>query len=291
MRAWTALPERDQTLLRWLVVGSAVTAELAALLVYGAPRTARRRLHRLVEEGLLRGYWTANRQRPRGRYAYSLLGPVRAELERRRGKAIAPSARLPITPTIHQLATHDLLAAFLRAADPTSGRGLLGWLPERAAGDLFDGYLRPDALASINTGAGRLTLFVERDLGTETLRVLIDKVSRYRRLFRHQIDEPVTLGVVVDSPRRAASLRRGLSETATLQPTVWIALADDLIRDPLGCDWLGLDGERRRTLALAAGPPTEARLLGPLCLLDPDASEAFEEPAELLRARRGTSTV
>ena len=117
MRAWTALPERDQTLLRWLVVGSALTAELAALLVYGAPRTARRRLHRLVEEGLVRGYWTANRQRPRGRYAYSLLGPVRAELERRRGKTAVPSAGSPITPTIHQLATHDLLAAFLRAAD------------------------------------------------------------------------------------------------------------------------------------------------------------------------------
>ena len=280
MRAWTALPERDQTLLRWLVVGSAVTAELAALLVYGAPRTARRRLHRLVEEGLLRGYWTANRQRPRGRYAYSLLGPVRSELERRRGKTVAASGGLPITPTIHQLATHDLLAAFLRAADPTSGRGLLGWLPERAVGDLFDGYLRPDALASINTGAGRLTLFVERDLGTETAGVLVDKIGRYRRLFRHREDEVTNVGIVVESPRRSASIQRRLRASALLQPAVWIGLADELLSDPLGAHWLGLGGDRHRTVDLpsSSGAGASVTLLGPLCLLDPEGLEAFERP-------------
>ena len=37
--------------------------------------------------------------------------------------------RVALMPTIHQLATHDLLAAFLRAADPTSGRGLLAGCP------------------------------------------------------------------------------------------------------------------------------------------------------------------
>ncbi len=282
MRAWTALPERDQTLLRWLVVGSALTAELAALLVYGAPRTARRRLHRLVEEGLLRGYWTANRQRPRGRYAYSLVGPVRAEMERRRGKTAVSSAGSPITPTIHQLATHDLLAAFLRAADWSSDHGLLAWLPERAAGDLFDGYVRPDALAAINTGTGCVTLFVERDLGTETPRIVVDKVSRYRKLFRHPSLEPVNVAVIVDSPRRVASLRLGLSRSATHQPAVWIGLANDLVRDPLRSRWFGLEGERRATLELPAGPKSTATLLGPLCLLDPDALEAFQEPPTFL---------
>ena len=52
--------------------GDVVTAELAALLVYGHRRIAQRRLARLVDYGLLSGFWAANRQRPRGRYAYGL---------------------------------------------------------------------------------------------------------------------------------------------------------------------------------------------------------------------------
>ena len=76
--AWAALPERDRGLLLWLVHGDVVTAELAGLLAYGHRRIAQRRLARLVEYGLLAGSWAANRQRPRGRYAYALTKPTRA---------------------------------------------------------------------------------------------------------------------------------------------------------------------------------------------------------------------
>jgi hypothetical protein len=51
--AWTALPERDWSLLLWLVHGDVVTAELAALLVYGHRRIAQRRLAKLAEYGLI----------------------------------------------------------------------------------------------------------------------------------------------------------------------------------------------------------------------------------------------
>lgn len=64
--AWTALPERDRSLLLWLVHSDIVTAELAALLVYDHGRIAQRRLARLVESGLVSGLWAANRQRPAG---------------------------------------------------------------------------------------------------------------------------------------------------------------------------------------------------------------------------------
>lgn len=53
---WTALPARDQQLLLWLLAGNIVTAQLATLLVYGQLRTTQRRLSRLVELGLLRGF-------------------------------------------------------------------------------------------------------------------------------------------------------------------------------------------------------------------------------------------
>lgn len=284
MRAWTALPERDQALLRWLVVGSAATADLAALLVYGSPRSARRRLQRLVAEGLVRGYWAANSQRPRGRYAYGLVGSVRDELERGRYGLAGRSGRSIIMPTIHQLATHDVLAAFLRAAHQPTGRGLLSWLPERAAAGLFDGYLRPDALAVIGTGMGQVTLFIERDLGTETAHAVNEKIDRYRRVFRRRGDDPLNVGIVVNSPRRSLSLRRRLSRTEGVGPAVWIALAVELLEEPLQAVWVGPHGERRPTLELPAGPATNAPVLGPRCLLDPDAIDAFEEPPMFLRA-------
>ena len=83
--AWTGLPERDRSLLLWLVHGDVVTAELAALLVFGHRRIAQRRLARLVEYGLLNGFWAANRQRPRGRYAYGLTRATRIALDARSG--------------------------------------------------------------------------------------------------------------------------------------------------------------------------------------------------------------
>ena len=66
---WTGLPAREQHLLLWLLGADIVTAQLASLLVYRQLRTAQRRLARLVELGLLRGFWSATAQRPRGRYA------------------------------------------------------------------------------------------------------------------------------------------------------------------------------------------------------------------------------
>jgi hypothetical protein len=123
--AWTALPERDRALLLWRVQGAVVKAELAALLSYGHRRIAQRRLRRLVDYGLLTGFWAANRQRPRGRYAYALTKLARAQLERLvwpLGKPkLDEGAIETVSPVIHQLATHDLFAAFLRAADPEAG--------------------------------------------------------------------------------------------------------------------------------------------------------------------------
>jgi hypothetical protein len=132
---WTALPARDQHLLLWLLAGDVVTAQLASLLVYGSLRVAQRRLARLVEYGLLRGFWTASAQRPRGRYAYALTRAARSDLERLQwpeGPPDRPPA-LPASPPIHQLATNDLLAAFLRAGRPERDEGLVAWAAERAA--------------------------------------------------------------------------------------------------------------------------------------------------------------
>lgn len=275
IRAWAALPQRDQALLRWLLSGSVVTSPLAALLAYGSPRTARRRLGRLVAEGLLRGFWAANSQRPRGRFAYALVGSVRDALERREGGPPKPS--VTPTPTIHQLATHDLLAAFLQVEPAGADHGLAAWLPERAVRPVFRDYLRPDALAVIGVPGRRVTLFIERDMGTETTSVLAAKLSRYRTVLERVEDTTATVGIVLDSEPRARALgSRLVSANDAFERRVWLALAGDLLSDPYRAPWKNLTGETRTTVDLPSDPGQPARLLRPLCLLEADGLEAFE---------------
>lgn len=278
IHAWAALPERDQALLRWLLSGSVVTSPLAALLAYGSVRTARRRLGRLVADGLLRGFWAANSQRPRGRFAYALLGSVRDALERRDGGP--PRRSITPTPTIHQLATHDLLAAFLETDPPSSYHGLAAWLPERALRRVFADYVRPDALAVIGLPGRHVTVFIERDLGTEPVGVLVGKVSRYRTLLTRVPESTANLGIVVDSIARTRVLSSRLEAMAAApQPRVWLILASGLVADPFGALWRSPSGDALMTVDLPSDRGQPARLVRRLCLLEPDGLEAFEPDA------------
>jgi hypothetical protein len=278
--AWGGLPERDRALLRWLVVGDVVTSELAALLVYGSLRTARRRLGRLVELGLIRGFWAANSQRPRGRYAYALVGSVRDELERGRGGGRRRRDRQgPGTTTIHQLATSDLMAAFLRGAEPDRGLGLAAWLPEGAVATLFDGYVEPDALAVIGTPSARICLLVERDLGTEPTSTVAAKAARYATLLGGQTEPSANIGIVVESARRSASIRRAIEGVGGRGLHVWVATSTDLLAAPYHGPWTAPDGRRCQTVDLPAETVSETPVVGALCLLDPDGTDLFEPSA------------
>ena len=280
LAAWGGLPERDRALLRWLLVGDVVTSELAAVLAYGSLRTARRRLARLVELGLVRGFWAANNQRPRGRYAYELIRSVREGLERvpepgrrRRGRD------RPAKTTIHQLATNDLMATFLRAADPGRGRGLCAWLPEHAVAELFDGYVRPDALAVIGTPASRICLFIERDLGTEGSRVVAAKATRYATLLAGRSAPPVNLGIVVESARRVGSIRRAIEAGGPHDLDLWFITSIDLVATPYEAEWTAADGRRCRTVDLPAEAARDEPVIGALCLVEPDGIDVFEPSA------------
>ncbi|HEY5486655.1 MAG TPA: replication-relaxation family protein [Candidatus Limnocylindrales bacterium] len=285
--AWTGLPERDRTLLLWLVQGDVVTAELAALVAYGHRRVAQRRLARLVEYGLLSGFWAANRQRPRGRHAYALTKVSRAQLERLvwpLGKPkLSEGAIETVSPVIHQLATHDLFAAFLRAADPEREIGLAGWVPERALVRLTDsGYLRADALAIVRNRDAMIVLFIERDLGTERCSVLVDKLRRYRNMYWSVKETNVLhVGIVVESQRRAHAVRLALrSSEAEMakELRVWVTTEAELTADPHGAVWISPAVEAIRTIDLERHPFDEPwPILMPLCLATPDALEVLDE--------------
>ncbi|NJD29653.1 MAG: hypothetical protein FIA92_15350 [Chloroflexi bacterium] len=285
---WTALPARDQHLLLWLLSADIVTSRLAALLVYGQLRIAQRRLSRLVELGLLRGFWAAGAQRPRGRYAYVLTRAARSEIERLawpEGRSDRP-VDTPASAPVHQLATLDLLVAFLRAGDPRIAEGLAIWIPERACGYLFGGLLRPDAVAGIRVGDRALTLFVERDLGTERGEALADKLRRYRSIISRIGPDGVRVGFVVPSPRRARAILDMAGRLGRGVPLI-AAVAEDVEADPLGAGWF--DGERHhsiRQLATVLAPP-DWQVLARDCLQDPASLDALDDrAAKLLPALR-----
>jgi hypothetical protein len=288
---WTALPARDQQLLLWLLTGDIVTAQLAAVLVYGQLRVAQRRLARLVELGLLRGFWSATAQRPRGRYAYVLTRPTRLDVERLswpEGRPDRPP-EIPASAAVHQLATHDLFAAFLRHGDPLLREGIFAWVPERACGQLFDGFLRPDALAGIRVADRAVILFIERDLGTERGEVLAEKIRRYRGVFARALDLPIHVGFVVESDRRARTVHGLLTDRNTPGSGVRFLTALDthLRADPMAARWSdGRASSLTRDLTPASAP-VDWPILTPGCLFDPDALSALDDRGSLMLPELG----
>jgi hypothetical protein len=286
---WTALPARDQHLLLWLLGADIVTAQLAALLVYGQLRIAQRRLSRLAEHGLLRGFWAAGAQRPRGRHAYILTRAARLQIERLawpEGRSDRPPELAPSAP-IHQLATHDLFAAFLRAGNPAAREGPAVWVPERACGLLFGGFLRPDALAGIRVGDRALTLFIERDLGTERGEALADKVRRYRSVFASIPNSAAHVGFVVESARRGQTIIESVIRRSGASAPFLTAISQRVEADPLGAGWFDGEAERSTRELATASLPDDWLILSPGCLADADAVEALDDRgATLLPAIR-----
>jgi hypothetical protein len=298
MAAWAGLPLRDRRLIVWLWAGDVVTAELAALLAYGNLRVAQRRLARLVEYGILRGFWAANRQRPRGRYAYCLTKAARKDLEHLLFAGRPPEPRLgqlqAPSPVIHQLATHDLLAAFLRASPLTDDIGLAAWLPEHAAALPYNGALRPDAIALVRRGDAGTALIVERDLGSERHEILLDKLRKYEFIAVHP--PGTNVGFVVDSPRRAGalrvSLRRAMERAAggyrDLGIGCWVTVGADLLSDPFGAAWRSPDGREASVLTMPTVELPEALpVLAVPALVDDGADGALDDRALALIGWRG----
>ncbi len=264
-------------------MGGVITAEMAAVMAYGHLRVAQRRLAKLVEYGLLRGFWSANTQRPRGRYAYALTKSARTGLEEMiwDGRLEKPEKVEAPPPVIHQLATHDLLVALMRAP-AANGTYLAGWAPERAASLAFSS-VRPDALALFAVRDRLVAIFIERDLGTERGEILRVKARSYSdRLRRH---ESVNVGFVVEAPRRAAAVRQSLRSwldeyelPGHRKIPCWVAVCSELTAMPFGAVWRAPDGR-----AVAVGEmesfeaPWEMPLVGPQCLLEDYGPEALDD--------------
>jgi hypothetical protein len=142
-------------------------------------------------------------------------------------------------------------------------------------------HLRPDALAVIRAGERSILLAVERDLGTERGPVLSGKVESYQGVYdSRQGRAPIHVGFVVDSARRAASVRARLrsAEKDGSVVTVWVVTEPALAADPFGAAWTTPGGFDARVVDFAAhwtGSPWPFLLPGELA--DPAALEALDD--------------
>lgn len=283
LAGWSALPERDRRLLEWLLVGEYLTSELAQTLAYPSLRVAQRRLARLRADGLLAGGWAANMQRTRGRYAYRLSDESRRGLEALvwGERPLRSFASGGASTVIHHLAVHDLLQAMLRAAGPRLG--LVAWLPQRVAAALFEGYLRPDAVAAVRIGDGLVLFFLELDTGSERPPVLGAKLRRYRAVLAPRAEvAPAHLLFVVSSLRRLRVLQSSLASITprASEPTAWLALSSDLVRAPWSAALWPLDGRPQFVPDLAAHASDRSLELARRgCLLEPEQAEIIDERA------------
>jgi len=105
-------------------------------------------------------------------------------------------------------------------------------------------HLRPDGFAQLEGSAGPLELVLELDLGTENRGRLEDKLEKYRILARAATAPDVVL-FCFPSEAREASARHVLGGTP--MPVATATLGRHL-GDPLGPNWLLIDGARRMRL-------------------------------------------
>ena len=156
-------------------------------------------------------------------------------------KKLHDNAPESVSPVIHGLATHDIFAAFLQASDATAGVGLAAWVSERPLIRMtWHASLRPDALALVRVGERSILLAIERDLGTERGPILAAKLDNYQGCYdRRDERAPLHVGFVVDSPRRAASVRARLrgTEKEESATTAWVVTEASLSADPYGAAW------------------------------------------------------
>jgi len=283
LAGWPALPERDRRLLEWLLVGEHLSAELAHVLAYPSLRMAQYRLQRLRTEGLLVGGWAANMRKPRGRFTYRLTDETRRGLEKlvwgeRRLRSFASGEAGAV---MHHLAVHDLLAAFLRSAVPE--QGIVAWLPQRVAAALFDGYLRPDAIAAVRFDDRLVLLFVELDTGSERPPVLAAKLRRYRAVLSTRAEvAPAHLLIVLGSRRRLGTIGSALAAVpgAGPGPMAWLALEGELRRAPWAAALHPLIGEVRTLDELPAHPAVQKWAVARSgCLVELEQAEVIDERA------------
>lgn len=217
---------RDRATLRILDRAEAATASQLAILVYGHPRTAQRRLAALWHAGLLERTAIARHQHGAATYAYRLSRLARQRLgdrSRRSRGSIRLGHTLDIVETICALA--------LAKGDPRTRSPVQAWLAEASATELLGGPPYPDSIVVLSDEDRSGVICLEMDEATQRASVIAAKLRGYRRLLEEQPGWLVLF--VVPSSARARWMRNLAPVEERAAQRTWVTTLPALRADGL----------------------------------------------------------
>lgn len=245
---------RDEKLLQFLVDARVCDREqVKAIAGFESTNRANDRLLKLVRAGVLKRFFIATRAG--GVKALYCLSPRTAQ---RLGAPAAPIQRTNDAVLIsdafvtHQLAINEVHIAFRSKCPANFGVLSIKWAQFKES---LSPRVRliPDGYVEVNQATECLPMFVEVDLGTESLSIWKSKIQGYIQLaasgeFQELFGRSrFRVVVVVPSDRRLTSLRKTvLSYTRKI---FWLATLTDINgRGLFGPIWLRPDGDDRLPL-------------------------------------------
>ncbi len=246
--------DRDRHLLSELGVMRIMDRETAKVVAgFHSTRRANARLLQLTRAGLLRRFFVGSTAH--GRKAVYTLSPHGTELiSAQIGGIRRPSGRLVVGDSFveHQGGINDIYVAVKYHIPDDPGIRLLRWHNFRQP--ISDAVkLTPDGYFEIGASTTVRALFLEVDLGTESLTVWQQKVAGYLQLalsgeFPIKFRQPqFRVAVVANSPRRLANIRATVLKST--DKIFWFSTLEDIHREGFWSPiWLRPSGEQRHSI-------------------------------------------
>src|ERR1700733_14444651 len=248
------IQERDRHLLRELAVLRVIDREQAKLVAgFGSTTRANVRLLLLTREGLLRRFFLGTSGGgKKALYALSSKGaqlvgvPLRGP-RRRKDESLATDFFVQ-----HQLIVNETYSALKYRAVPVAGVSFRRWIAFHQP--LTSGLrLIPDGYFELATSSEIVAMFVEVDLGSESLTVWKEKVRNYLQFAlsgeceRQFGQNRFRVLVLANSERRLLSIRKAVS--ASTDKIFWFANLESIARDGFFAPvWLRPKGTERLRL-------------------------------------------
>jgi hypothetical protein len=253
-RRGTVIQERDRHLLRELSVMRVIDREQAKTVAgFGSTTRANVRLLSLTRTGLLRRFFLGTTGAgKKALYALSAKGAQLVDVpergpRRRKDESLATDFFVQ-----HQLTVNNIYCALKFRTVPNSGVTFVRWIAFHRP--ITPGLrLIPDGYVELGTSQGVVAMFLEVDLGNESLTVWKEKVRNYlqfalsgdcERLFGQSRFRVL---VLANSERRLLSIRKAVS--VLTDKIFWFASLESINREGLFAPvWLRPKGEERLPL-------------------------------------------
>jgi hypothetical protein len=248
------IQERDRHLLRELAVMRVIDCEQAKIVAgFGSTTRANVRLLSLTRAGLLRRFFLGTSGGgKKALYSLSAKGAQLVDVPQRGPRRRKDESLATDFFVQHQLVVNEIYCALKYGTMPVAEVSFRRWIAFHQP--LTSGLrLIPDGYIEFTTPAGIVAMFVEVDLGNESLTVWKEKVRNYLQFAlsgeceRQFGQSRFRVLVLANSERRLLSIRKAVA--ASTDKIFWFASLESIDRDGFFAPvWLRPRGDERLPL-------------------------------------------